>query len=337
MEKKLRMNKPLIDSFCIYGDIFSILPSNEYVTNWICNNFIQIRRINPVIFFESYRSVFFNCPHITRTVISRKQLNARWSGNLYQLIKEMIDDGYYVFFYVDRAYINKYETKDEHEHEFWVYGYDDEKNRLFCADNLQSGKYTLFEVDINEVSSAYWSLLDLNYITDIIGISNDVEQNWFEDIKIHQIRSLFNDYVESLVTPNMGERYNVSECGFILQEQELKKINDYYITDKMIDLRPLCVFKEHKKIMIIRLKRLNDLYPCIDFKKFIDVYSECERAWGIIVKLSLKYNMYHCSEDVYRILEYGYNALENERKVMRELLMILDDIILDEKALVSSD
>ena len=175
----------------------------------------------------------------------------------------MIDEHYYVFFYVDRSCINIYNTSERNIHEFFVYGYDDERKILYCADNLSTGKYTLFESDIESVVRGYQNVSGYNYFTDIVGISNEVSDEWFEEIKFNQLIGLYRDYAESRLTSNFGERFNVSECGFILQEKEIIKLSNNI--NRARDIRDFCIFRDHKKLMSYRFDILSKRYNGINF------------------------------------------------------------------------
>lgn len=274
----------------------------------------------------------FDCPYLTRSVVSRNELNTQWNGDLIKLICEKVKQNQYIFLYVDREKIGLYKTKNEHEHEFWIYGYDDIKRVFYCADNIMSGKYTLFTVDFNEVIEAYWSLDGSNYYTDIVLITNVSTQNWQERIDIYKIYSLFIDYIESRYTTNMGERYRITRCGFSLHERELQKIKSFILINEneKVDLRPLCVFKEHKKMMVLRLQVLNERYSFLSLDKYIEVYKECEKIWEIVVGLGVKYNICNCQEDIVKLLDYGAKAVEKEKSILQELSSAFEMIIENE-------
>ena len=108
MIKELEIQKPYISSFPIYGDLFSILEQTEHVKNWMCNNFIQLKYVDPVIFFESYRSLMYDCPHIATSCITRDLIRKIWDGDFRKLVKYVIGTDRYLFAYVDRKYIKKY-------------------------------------------------------------------------------------------------------------------------------------------------------------------------------------------------------------------------------------
>ncbi len=321
MRKELVMYEPCIDSYPIYGDLFSVLKLTDEAKYWICNNFIQLRKIEPVVFFEAYRSVLYNCPNISVSRVSRKILGHKYNKNLIQLIKDMIDMNYYIFLYVDRLYIKSYGMDHSHTHEFFVYGYDEEREVLLCADNIIGGKYTRFECSMEEVEKAYWGLPEETYLTDIHCISTEFESDRYDTIRIDNIYKLFTEYMDSANTINFGERFRVKDTGFSLQEKEIEKLKGQEI--EHVDLRPFCVFKEHKYLMIFRLEMLNNYLKTDDFTQFITAYQTIKNEYRLIISLGIKFNLIHDKILLQRIILHGELAIMSEKNILNSLKMTL--------------
>ena len=319
------MDEPIIDSFPVYGDLFSILKRSETVDYWICNNFIQLRRIDPIVFFESYRSIFYNCPNITTSKITRRILEYKWKNDLFHFIRDMINMKYYIFLYVDRLYIKLYQTKETHIHELFIYGYNEEKSLLYCADNIRGGKYKRFNCPFSEVEKAYWEVAGMNYYTDIHCVSNEIEEDWFDNIKLNQIHKLLTEYIDSKVSVNFTERFNIKFSGFLVQEQEIEKLKQNEV--KEIDLRPFCVFKEHKLLMVFRLKKLKEYLNTDSFDYFITSYTSIMNEYKIIINLGIKYNLIHESNILQRIIIHGENAIIIERNLLDDLRNLIEEYI----------
>lgn len=320
VKRILEMRKPLLSSFPVYGDLFSILEQTEHVKNWMCNNFIQLNCVEPIVFFESYRSVFYNCPHLSTSNVIREEIKECWDGRLIDFIKQKIDYGYYIFLYVDRKYIQQYKTQESFEHEMFIYGYDDDN--FYCADNMDGGKYTQFICSQMEIDEAYWKVGDNNYACSIYCIkviSSSYENNWFEGIKMKQIFELFAAYADSRITLNFAERFDVLQSGFCLQEETLSKL----LTDlDWVDWRPYCVFLEHKKMMSFRLQYINEVYMTDDFSKYADVYKVLEEKYKEVVGLIIKYNIIHNNKLICQIREIMEEAIKYEKDILDGLKML---------------
>lgn len=327
MKKILPMRDPIISSFPIYGDLFSIIDESENAKNWMCNNFIQMNYVEPVVFFESYRSIFYNCPHLSSCNVTRAMIDKCWNNDFPMLIKRMIDADCYIFLYVNRKYVKQYECPVDVTHELFIFGYDEEENVFYCADNRSSGKYTHFTCPIPEMEEAYWKGEDNNYCSAlhcINVIKTPPANNWFESINWVQIHELFSAYAESRITVNVGERYFVKKSGFALQEDTAANL---VTPSGNIDWRAFCVFHDHKKLMVFRLQYLGEIYSTEDFAKYLTIYRELESEYELIVALMVKYNVSHSDKTLNKIREHLDDALKKEKNILVDLKNLFGDYL----------
>lgn len=326
MEKKLDIHQPYIDSFNIYGSLFSILNDNEETNNWICNNFIQLRFFQEVVFFEGYRSIFYNCTNTTTNRISRNILKRKWNNNIIEFLEDMIDENYYILMYDDVFYIKRYKSEFHHNHELFVYGYDTERRVLFCADNVIDGKYSTFEAPFDEVELAYWNVEDSSYYTDLNCITTQFGYDVPDKMDLKQIYVLLKDYINSDCTVNFSEHISANIYGFQIH----KMILDKYINkekDADLDIRPVRVFYDHKKLMIFRLEKLSKFLNTNVFDQFINCYKEVEEQYDIISCLVIRYNLIHQESLLSNIYSHFEKAIEMEESNLDQLRSSLESFL----------
>ncbi|MBO4347268.1 MAG: hypothetical protein J5840_06490 [Lachnospiraceae bacterium] len=319
MNNVLKMSTPIISSFPVYGDLFSILEQNDFVKSWMCNNFIQLKHVEPVIFFDSYRSIIYNCPHVATSCITRDLLRKCWYGDFNKLIKQMIDSERYVFLNADRKYIQSFKTQKSKEHELFIYGYDDSREVYYCADNVDGGKYTTFTAPMAEVEQAYWNVKENNFDSALHCISvikSPAENNWFEWIRMDHIYELFSAYAESRPVLNFAERYVVEASGFCLHQYAIDKITP---EREYLDWRDFSIIHEHKKMMVFRLEFIGETLSTDDFKEYLEVYKDLEKRYKIILFMMIKYNMNHDKKLIPQIISNADEAVKLESSVLNSL------------------
>jgi len=325
MKKELAMHEPMIKGFNIYGSLFSILKDTEEVKNWICNNFIQLRYLggDNVVFFETYRQTLYNCPNITVSRVCRNQLKLKWSNDILNFVKEMIDENYYVLLYIDRYYITSMNRTCSSTHELFIYGYDFDNKVLFCADNIAEGQYRQFQCPMDEFEKAYWSLPDNTYWTDIHCITTEFSSDILDKIKLPIIYKLLKDYINSDVTVIFGERFSIQTYGFQIHNEINNNIKNIE-ANKKIDIRPIYTIFEHKDVMIYRLKCLNEFLETDKFDPLIKAYMEIRDLYEIISGLIVKYNVTFKSKIVTNICEHFEKAIDLEKSLFDDLMRTIE-------------
>lgn len=328
MNIKLEISPPLINSYPIYGSLFSIIEDSDVVDNWLCNNFIQLRLLtNVTVFFESYRSILFNCPNMTHSRYCKNMLEADYNRNLPKFIINMLNNNYYIFLNVDRYYIKKYNYygKNHLFHELFIIGYDDSKQIFYCCDNIDSGKFEEFECTFSELQIAYDNVEDTSFYTDIHCITTDFGSDIPDEINIDQIITLLEAYKNSSITPNFSERHVILEYGFNIHSTILNILIVHIQTQKSVplELRQLYVFYEHKKLMVYRLNIIKKRYNTNVLDELIDKYSALEKSYLRIKSLIIKYNYSFDTSVSDRLISTFKQSIIDEQLILDDLITAL--------------
>lgn len=150
MRKELEVNKNLIAScYPAMGVGLGILQSHQEMDEWVYNHFLQIFSTDEqtIDFYDFNVSC---CPFID---YGELKLDVVKQLNFEKFIDEMIDNNYYLSFFVDTQKIKAYGTKMG-LHPIFIYGYDNEKGVFLSADHFTRGIFSFKEIDKEEVINA---------------------------------------------------------------------------------------------------------------------------------------------------------------------------------------
>lgn len=321
-KKILSMCEPKINTFPIYGDVFSVLPveTDERLLSWVYNNFIQLRYLPSmhILFFEQYRSILDSCPYLSRVTVRREMIHKNYGG-LHGFLREMIDMDQYVFLYVDRYFLPVYSAyqKKHINHEFFIYGYDEEKQIYYCSDNDQSGKYCRFTCTFEEVLAAYEGVMGSTYHTNVHAFG--IEMWWskeYEPLKEKQIFALLDDYVNSRDVRNFTEPFSNLRCGFGVHQDVLRDIET---ADNNLDVRSMYLLLEHKKLMAERFAYMYKETGRDVYEKVSLFYNDISENYNSLMIKMVKYNM-RMKQSLLEIIVTDFKELIKQEKQYFETL-----------------
>ncbi|MFK0522295.1 hypothetical protein ACINKY_08785 [Paenibacillus illinoisensis] len=321
--KKLHMNSsPYLNTYNLYGTTFSIASHDERIWPWVYNNFIQIRYVPDwnAYFFDNHHLIFDNCPSLSKYRIPQSVMEMKWHS-LKEFIIDSINLDCYVYLYVDRYYISKsaaYKKIKDNWHEILIYGYDTGKELFYVADNLREGKYILTESDFNEIEEGYSSLKsDNDFFKGIILIQKRDEDFVF---RIGQVKAQLTNYLLSKETQDIAFKEE-SIFGF---NAWMNLISDLEQKTKL-DKRPFHLFWEHKKVMVDRIKYLEEKkYIKQDESSVLQEFVLLENKALTIRNMALKYSITQEKELQKKIIEELTQSLNKEKQLIKSLLLILD-------------
>ena len=316
MKKKLLMEEPVINTYPNYGHIFGIIGAyTQDHLPWLYNYFVQL--MVPANIEEGFRADYA-IPHLLKTIpwieygrIDREMAINKWI-KMSTFIKEIVDAGYYVYSLFDVSKFNAYGRKGFSLHDPLLYGYDDEKEVFYFADNYRSGKYSAGEVTFQEIDAATLSLLNNNKVIDWFpGVfylkykqCYDYGNCHFENYYIHRFDrrlyiNLLDDYMKKanslkrwslpcvLVENDNSVIWGVGIYSYILNYFAFLKSKGL---NKNIDLRGFYILSEHKKILknglvyLLSGKFPTDLILALDW---------CIKQAEVIINICIKYNITH--------------------------------------------
>lgn len=157
----------MIDAFNEYGHFFTVIHyennSNykklaaQCFTNLYCvpDEFSQFKCI--LSFYPNrHTELLEDCPLVTYHSIERYEILKQGKG-ICDKIKELLNEGYYLTFYVDLFFLPCSESyqKNHLNHKIMVFGYDEEQMKFAVIDTFRNFKYAASEVSFDELETAF--------------------------------------------------------------------------------------------------------------------------------------------------------------------------------------
>lgn len=301
-EKILKMSKPMIWSFNIYGSLFSLISEDENIKPWIFNNFIQIKYVidQKTIYFDRYHSIYYDCPSFNFYKLPKECIEIK-TNSFTNLCIDLINNNSYILITADRYHYMNYnkESKIHSLHELFIYGYNIDKKEFYCGDNIYNGKYGVFAITFNNLENAYFSMFDKWNIvppppslTDIVFFSNlkKLEEPYFFNVDI--IKKSLAEYLNSVETNSFSKQesciYGINAIKQHIIDIEYDFLNNEHIN---IDIKVPHLLYERMVIMVNRLKYMKEtnLFDICD--NTIKKYEYLEHQYLITRNIGIKYNI----------------------------------------------
>lgn len=335
MMKVLPMGKPIVDSYPGYGGGFSILGAHtEKHLPWVYNLFVQIYSPPKLGYSNKLNyavpDVMKACPwlksiHIERSIGLEMM-------NIVDLIKTYINHEYYFFAYFNISQIAAYKKTWRFSHDSLIYGYNDEKEEFYFADNFKYGKYSHGIASYQEIESATKTFDASKDGLGFYGVKYQ-ENNKLKDFQFDKRAyiDLLIDYIEekessrhwevpgTIVKVYQGRRRGIGVYSYVQDY-----LNLVHEAGKKLDKRGFYVIKEHKLILEKSLtyvlgERWKSEYPVAWqlLEKDINMAT-------IALNLCLKYNVVSDVNILDKIRYYVAELEANDRKLFPCLINILE-------------
>ncbi|WP_440109532.1 hypothetical protein [Paenibacillus sp. QZ-Y1] len=338
----LPMNYPVVTCYPNHSNLLSVISQNERYVDWFLDNYIQLlankdeykRNILRLDFYTN--DLWKTCPFVQIQQISRKTIAKKYD-NIIDFFRDSIREQSYVYVLVDKYYISKYQNsykKNHYVHDIFLYGFDNDKEVFYAADNFAGGKYSYETIKFSESTDAYnhVGILNLEDWLEGIQLVTYREKNNFWGLThyykfdIDKLIIELSDYLTSFKTvKRYGHAYyqwmlHAADYAFGLEVYDVI-INYLNATSDLNDLRPLFVLWEHKKVMLLRIKYLEE-------NKFIHTvlstgYIKIEQETKILMGLYLKYLLTREEKIRQRIISKLSAVRQEEEVILRNLLNLL--------------
>ncbi len=233
--------------------------------------------------------------------------------DIIELNKSMIDSGHYINGEYNEFYIRQKASynKRHFEHDYLIFGYDDEKRVFKSAGYLADKKYSMFDIDyedyLRSVINAKTNLLFVHYIK--------YNQNISVQLNTEKIKEELNNYLGSKkdVTSPSDNIYGISAwnrlCEYVDQSND------------DLDFRFGRLFAEHKSLMLYRMNKLSELKAC-NADNLIEQYRETVYSIAQqIHKLFIKYTISGDKKTKERIVEKIRSATEAESRIIEQFIL----------------
>lgn len=260
MNKKIEL--PIIEPLCgAYHNIgggFCIIKDNPSIINWYLNEAVSL--ICNRKFLEGYTTPQLHIRLATcyeNECLDKIPINAKYiNGCANRIIRNLLDDGYYVYFRaVDDYYIEGkswYGTR-HFEHDGLITGYDQENKTFTIFAYDINWRYRQFKISQKSFEKARKKMYPNATNFRWFGLKPKKDEVMLEPKKVLQrLRDHLNSSFEKYPLDGKGNVYGIIAHDYIALY--LDKILDGSIPYERIDWRIFRSFWDHKKLMYMRLK-----------------------------------------------------------------------------------
>ena len=268
--------------------------------SWLYSNYIQLQYClaNDTLNFFTYvicgNSVYI--PIIDYKILDQEFLFMNHI-NIFDLIVNSIDMGYYVTTYADEFFVperNSYKSWHT-RHEIMVFGYNLKEKFLKIIGYNNKGVYSKSTISFFEFEQSYISTISKkNDVISFKAKDNMSYQSSFEfDVK--NVKDLLQDYLFSRDTCDRLRIFGNPQSGLVYGIQIYKEIIKYcqsVITNNKdkCDRRILHLLWEHKKVMVSRIEYLTKYGYINNSTELLNIYNELKETALLLRNKFLKYN-----------------------------------------------
>lgn len=324
----------MIYSYPVHLNHLSIISINSDYEPWFYSNYIQLScppefpndRTKIVNFFNYddlnpfYGYSPFTKEHKTSRLEKPEQIIPHYKGLLkdQKYINIFVDDFYLAF----RPAYKLCHTP----HELFLFGYDNTAEHFHVLGYDTSGKPKEYTVFFSELVAAYMSASNLleNYTASTwmhFDYQFEYNKNQY-GINLSNIISLLESYINSTEFELMPG----TVCGVSIYKLIKEYYYNYYYSLTSVDVRPFHLLWEHKNLMYIRMKYLQN-YFSLDLSNYISSLFDLQQNYMILrnklIKCEISKNRIQTDLFYKTIDSLVYNETQLYSKLIKELKKLL--------------
>lgn len=309
------------------------IPAKQNTTsdNWYYNNTIEWRCTRKFLQGFTTPELSLSCGNIWNIpFLDKIGVNTRFARRCaLDIIKTMIDDGFYVAFSgVDDYYVKgKSWYKEQHfNHDGLIVGYDDESRTLSIAAYDQRWIFTVFETPQECFVEAMTVLCDKGTYGGLHAVKAKSEP---QEINIKNIYNELKKYLSSAISD-----YPLADpeavWGIVVYDflcMYLDKLADGSIPYERRDRRVFRLVWEHKKCMLGRIRAVEELCGwdnelSLTYEEVVDL---ADKVRFIYSKFVLKYSSKHLEKMQLLLMDIKRSELDLLTKFLLKLEEVLND------------
>lgn len=153
MKKKLPFVVPITTCYPSTSHASGILFADDFVSNWMFNNFIQIFQVESNDAIDYYDFSIDNNHFLSYNELSYEFVYHNWSS-INDFIVACINDNYFVRVFNNVRKNSLYDFEDEWQHDILIFGYDSENEIYNVADHFRNGKFEIANFTFDELDNA---------------------------------------------------------------------------------------------------------------------------------------------------------------------------------------
>ena len=339
MKKVLPIHRPILQHNPANAYLLSIIGDKPDEYAWIMNNFANLR-YNPHIKYDDFyrNDMWYNCYHITESKFTKGFIDL-FASDSFELIKRMIDDGYYIYMFLNRKYIPNY-NKPEYDirHNPLIYGYDIDNNLIYIADFFRGQSFNFETCSIDDFRKSYpYTDDEEDFYIYVWNRAIKKKEEYNFKFNIEDLIIKLSDYIKS--TDLNASHYYTFDTNDV-EEVEYMHIEGGYnyvygvdvydviaedLIKNKISHRPLHLLYEHKSIMCRRIDYLMQNNFLNKGTKLQDNYEEIKEDCLLLRNLFLKYRMSNSLTEEHRkkiaaeLLQLKSRDIKLTRKLISEI------------------
>lgn len=237
---------------------------NETSDNWYYNNTVDWRCTRKFLRGFTSPEMKISCDDISDVpILYRIGMNTRFARRCaVDIVKTMIDDGFYVAFIgVDDYYIKgKSWYQEQHvNHDGLIIGYDDENGTLSIAAYNQRWVFSVFETPQECFAEGVNSLCNMGIYGELCAVKvKDDPQELNVQIIYNDLKKYLSSGISDYPLDNPDVVWGIVVYDYLCMY--LDKLADGSVPYERKDRRVFRLVWEHKKCMLDRIKAIEKLY-----------------------------------------------------------------------------
>ena len=319
---ELPIYEPIYKTYQYQGSGAAILDIDDPIRNWYLNEAVNLRCNR--CFLKGFGSPFIDIinsslqvnPYIEKTLISTVFLK----GCINQVIRNVIDSGYYLYFLgVDDYYVkNKSLYKERHlYHDGLIYGYN-LTDRTYCIYAHDSNwLYRKFQTPEICFTNGWKSAIKNNKIVNIYALRSKGENVELSPTKVcANLSEYLNSDLEKYSFSDVGEVKGIVVHTYIAEY--VMKLYRGEIPYRFMDWRVFRLIWEHKKVMLERIIKIEET---LNFdNKLSEKYRPLVKEADTMRMLYASHHMKRRDSVLPIISEKLLRLQKNEREILTELV-----------------
>jgi len=246
-----------------YATYRTRLNYNNFYENWL---------------FKNHGLISFNCLSIPYFITESERID------FVKIVSDVLHDGYYIMGIYNEYFIPGKSAYNSHhfDHDYLIYGVDEEKQEFYSAGYLQDGFYSTFTIPFDNYNKSLHTTNRPYHIFWFLKFNNDLELSF----NINTVKQGLWNYLNSYKPDNSKNTYGLQaiESLITLFEEMKNKQND-------VDLRSLFALKEHKQLMRIRLNYMMEKNHIKRDEHILVEYDQMIQQSEMALSLGMKYNI----------------------------------------------
>lgn len=343
--KKLNICIPNAKTYNNIAMPMSIVCTRDESKGWFYSNFINIYslyynndlKINYDVQYFEDEVYYLNTERMSIVTFDL------FDENEIVKIKKIIDNEKYICLFVDEFYVEGmlFFEKSHFDHELMIYGYNDEKQVLYCSFYGDDAHYVLREVSYDSFCNALKSTF-LNRDLPFILYSFHKDNQWMRPyyrIDPKYILLMLKKYIYATNFLFDRRHINPIKCselnsyGINVYGDIIAYLEDMARQECSIDLRQFYLLYEHKLLMGKRLQYLFE-ENILETQEVVEQYMEVVRMGRLILNYAIRYNVFlKVKRDVIPTKNNIISKIESievvEKKIINDVIIKLSKYLME--------